>query len=278
MPGPASLGKPQEASSRRGVNVAQWTSRSASGRRRARPTGSTTSPSSRAGGRATLTTSTSAGRSASTSSSFPLLASAMDGVVSPATAVQIGRLGGLGVLNLEGIFTRYVKPDEHLERIAAFSPEEATRGMQKIYAQPVDPDLVGQADPRDQGRRGAGGGLAHAAARARLPRDRGRRGPRRARHPGDGRLGRARLVERLGARPDRARRRARHPRDRRRLRLLPRRAPPDAHRRGRSPRRRRARAPPARRAASSGSASRRRPRSPMRPRPARSTSSTPAAT
>jgi len=75
---------------------------------------------------------------------LPLLASAMDGVVSPATAIQIGRLGGLGVLNLEGVFTRYVKPEEHLERIAAFAPEEATRGMQKIYAQPIDPDLVGR--------------------------------------------------------------------------------------------------------------------------------------
>ena len=75
---------------------------------------------------------------------LPLLASAMDGVVSPATAIQVGRLGGLGVLNLEGIFTRYVKPDDQLARIASFSPEEATRGMQEIYSQPIDPDLVGR--------------------------------------------------------------------------------------------------------------------------------------
>jgi IMP dehydrogenase len=75
---------------------------------------------------------------------LPLLASAMDGVVSPATAIALGRLGGLGVLNLEGIFTRYVNGDEQLERIAKLEPTEATREMQKIYAQPVDPDLIGR--------------------------------------------------------------------------------------------------------------------------------------
>ena len=75
---------------------------------------------------------------------LPLLASAMDGVVSPATAVAIGRLGGLGVLNLEGIFTRYVNADEQLERIAKLEPAEATRALQEIYSRPVDPDLVGR--------------------------------------------------------------------------------------------------------------------------------------
>ena len=49
---------------------------------------------------------------------LPLLASAMDGVVSPATAIELGKLGGLGVLNLEGIWTRYEDADEQLERIA----------------------------------------------------------------------------------------------------------------------------------------------------------------
>jgi IMP dehydrogenase len=75
---------------------------------------------------------------------LPLLASAMDGVVSPQTAIQVGRLGGLGVLNLEGIYTRYDRPDEQLERIAKLAPEEATRGMQQIYARPVDPELIGR--------------------------------------------------------------------------------------------------------------------------------------
>jgi IMP dehydrogenase len=73
---------------------------------------------------------------------LPLLASAMDGVVSPKTAIQIGRLGGLAVLNLEGIFTRYADADAQLERIAELLPTEATRGLQEIYGKPVDPGLI----------------------------------------------------------------------------------------------------------------------------------------
>ncbi|HET9544869.1 MAG TPA: IMP dehydrogenase, partial [Gaiellaceae bacterium] len=68
---------------------------------------------------------------------LPLLASAMDGVVSPKTAIEIGKLGGLGVLNLEGIFTRYARAESELERIASFGPHEATRGMQEIYAKAI---------------------------------------------------------------------------------------------------------------------------------------------
>ncbi|MDQ4081886.1 MAG: GuaB3 family IMP dehydrogenase-related protein, partial [Actinomycetota bacterium] len=75
---------------------------------------------------------------------LPLIASAMDGVVSPGTAIAIGRLGGLGVLNLEGIFTRYGDADAQLDRIAKLAPAEATRGMQEIYARPVDPELIGR--------------------------------------------------------------------------------------------------------------------------------------
>src|ERR671915_110755 len=56
---------------------------------------------------------------------LPLLASAMDGVVSPQTAVMLGRLGGLGVLNLEGIFTRYEDAEAQLERIAALPKEQS---------------------------------------------------------------------------------------------------------------------------------------------------------
>ena len=73
---------------------------------------------------------------------LPTLASAMDGVVSPETAGIIGRLGGLGVLNLEGIFTRYVDADEQLERIASLPQEIATREMQEIYREPVKPELI----------------------------------------------------------------------------------------------------------------------------------------
>jgi IMP dehydrogenase len=75
---------------------------------------------------------------------LPLLASAMDGVVSPATAALIGRLGGLAVLNLEGIFTRYEDADDQLERIAQLPKEVATREMQRIYAEPIKPELISQ--------------------------------------------------------------------------------------------------------------------------------------
>jgi IMP dehydrogenase len=75
---------------------------------------------------------------------LPLLASAMDGVVSPTTAGLIGKLGGLAVLNLEGIFTRYEDADEQLERIAQLPKEAATREMQKIYESPVVPELIAQ--------------------------------------------------------------------------------------------------------------------------------------
>src|SRR5215210_4226206 len=64
---------------------------------------------------------------------LPLMASAMDGVVSPRTAGIIGHLGGLAVLNLEGIWTRYEDAEEQLERIATLPKDEATRAMQEIY-------------------------------------------------------------------------------------------------------------------------------------------------
>ncbi len=73
---------------------------------------------------------------------LPLLAAALDGVVSPTTAGEIGRLGGLAVLNLEGIFCRYEDADEQLDRIATFSRDIATREMQDIYREPVKPELI----------------------------------------------------------------------------------------------------------------------------------------
>src|SRR5919199_2817921 len=75
---------------------------------------------------------------------LPLLASAMDGVVSPETAGIIGGLGGLAVLNLEGVYTRYEDADEQLERIATLPKELATREMQEIYREPVKPELIAQ--------------------------------------------------------------------------------------------------------------------------------------
>src|SRR3954470_2602761 len=61
---------------------------------------------------------------------LPALGAAMDGVISPRTAGIMGKLGGLAVLNLEGIFTRYEDAEEQLERISQLQPEEATAEMQ----------------------------------------------------------------------------------------------------------------------------------------------------
>jgi IMP dehydrogenase len=84
---------------------------------------------------------------------LPLLASAMDGVVSPRTAGIVGKLGGLAVLNLEGIFTRYEDAEEQLERIARLPKEIATREMQEIYRQPIVPELIARrvAEIKEQG-------------------------------------------------------------------------------------------------------------------------------
>jgi IMP dehydrogenase len=75
---------------------------------------------------------------------LPLLAAAMDGVVSPATARIVGKLGGLAVLNLEGIWTRYEDADDQLARIAELPKEVATREMQAIYQEPIKPELIRQ--------------------------------------------------------------------------------------------------------------------------------------
>jgi IMP dehydrogenase len=75
---------------------------------------------------------------------LPMMASAMDGVVSPATAVEIGRLGGLAVLNLEGLWTRYEDPEPIYDEIAALEPEKATRRMQELYAEPMKDELIGR--------------------------------------------------------------------------------------------------------------------------------------
>ncbi|MGI8729794.1 MAG: GuaB3 family IMP dehydrogenase-related protein [Solirubrobacteraceae bacterium] len=84
---------------------------------------------------------------------LPLLASAMDGVVSPTTAGLVGQLGGLAVLNLEGIFTRYEDADEQLERISHLPKDSATHEMQAIYQRPIQPELIAQRirEIKDQG-------------------------------------------------------------------------------------------------------------------------------
>jgi IMP dehydrogenase len=74
---------------------------------------------------------------------LPLMGSAMDGVISPATAIEIGRLGGVGVLNLEGLWTRYEDPDAVLAEIAELDNDKATARMQELYQEPIKPELVG---------------------------------------------------------------------------------------------------------------------------------------
>ena len=73
---------------------------------------------------------------------LPLMASAMDGVVSPSTAIEIGRLGGLACLNLEGLWTKFEDPEPILEEIAQLEPEKATRRMQQLYNEPMRPELI----------------------------------------------------------------------------------------------------------------------------------------
>jgi IMP dehydrogenase len=73
---------------------------------------------------------------------LPIMAAAMDGVVGPKLAIEMGRHGGLAVLNLEGIFSRYANPAEVLERIVSASQEEATRIIQSIYSEPIKEELI----------------------------------------------------------------------------------------------------------------------------------------
>jgi len=73
---------------------------------------------------------------------IPIIAAAMDGVVSPSFAIEMGRVGGLAVLNLEGIFSRYENPDVVLDRITSASLEEATKIIQGIYSEPIKEELI----------------------------------------------------------------------------------------------------------------------------------------
>ncbi len=75
---------------------------------------------------------------------MPLVASPMDSVVSPAFAAQLGRLGGLAVLDLEGLWTRFADPEPILAEIADLDQETATRRLQEIYTEPIKEELIGQ--------------------------------------------------------------------------------------------------------------------------------------
>ncbi|MDN5726683.1 MAG: GuaB3 family IMP dehydrogenase-related protein [Propionibacteriales bacterium] len=85
---------------------------------------------------------------------FPLIAAPMDSIMSPATAISVGKLGGLGVLNLEGLWTRYDDPQPLLDEIVAITdPTAATRRMQELYAADIQPELIAQrlSEIRDAG-------------------------------------------------------------------------------------------------------------------------------
>jgi IMP dehydrogenase len=72
----------------------------------------------------------------------PILAAAMDGVVDTRFAIAMGKMGGLAVLNLEGVQTRYENPAEFLDQVASATPEEATKLVQDIYRMPVKEALI----------------------------------------------------------------------------------------------------------------------------------------
>jgi IMP dehydrogenase len=73
---------------------------------------------------------------------LPILAAPMDSVMSPETAVALGKYGGLGVLNLEGLWTRYEEPEPLLAEVAELQGVQATRRLQEIYTEPIKPELI----------------------------------------------------------------------------------------------------------------------------------------
>ena len=125
---------------------------------------------------------------------LPMMAAAMDGVVSPSSAVEIGRLGGLACLNLEGLWTRYEDPEPIFEEIASLPAEKATRRMQELYLEPIKPELIGERIAEIK----AGGVTACASLTPQrveaVLQARPRRRARPARRAGHGRVGRARLA------------------------------------------------------------------------------------
>jgi IMP dehydrogenase len=84
---------------------------------------------------------------------IPVMAAPMDSVMSPATAIQFGRLGGIGVLDLDGLWTRYEDPEPILEEIAGLPEEASIARLQQIYSEPIKPELITQRlhEVRDAG-------------------------------------------------------------------------------------------------------------------------------
>src|SRR5688500_16668627 len=73
---------------------------------------------------------------------IPILASAMDGVTDVGFCIEMCRLGGLGVINLEGVQTRYENPGEALKKILKAAREEVTTVIQQVYTEPIKEDLI----------------------------------------------------------------------------------------------------------------------------------------
>ncbi len=72
----------------------------------------------------------------------PVMAAPMDSVMSPETAILVGNLGGIGVLDLDGLWTRYEDPEPLLEEIAALAEEDSIGRLQQIYSEPIKPELI----------------------------------------------------------------------------------------------------------------------------------------
>jgi IMP dehydrogenase len=91
---------------------------------------------------------------------IPIIASAMDGVIDVRMAIELSKLGALGVLNLEGIQTRYEDPNPILDRIAAVGNDGFVTLMQELYAEPIKPELIERRIAEIK----AGGGIAAVSA------------------------------------------------------------------------------------------------------------------
>ncbi|MDB6058040.1 MAG: putative oxidoreductase, partial [Verrucomicrobiales bacterium] len=75
---------------------------------------------------------------------IPIIASAMDGVTDVKFCIEMGKLGGLGVINLEGVQTRYENPSEVLEQVVKADKDEVTTLIQKLYLEPIKEELIGR--------------------------------------------------------------------------------------------------------------------------------------
>src|SRR5258705_11184895 len=101
---------------------------------------------------------------------IPILASAMDGVVDVRFAVAMNKLGGLAVVNLEGVQTRYKNPQEVLQKIVEADKSEITALLQRIYQEPVQEDLIAARVRQIKDGGGLAAGRSHPQPAARLGR------------------------------------------------------------------------------------------------------------